>query len=149
MKRRTVVAFASLYAGVVVSTTMLGGSPAVAATPPKPAISEDARSALAQMGTALLAKEFSFYAHTIRVYGSQGKEQLHIVNDFEATFRRPDRLLVAGIGDDGPRKLTTDGSNVVFALGDGKTYATLPVPNTIQQMMYVVMGRFGVDFPLA
>jgi hypothetical protein len=33
MKRRTVVAFASLHAGVVVSTTMLGGSPAVAATP--------------------------------------------------------------------------------------------------------------------
>jgi hypothetical protein len=60
MKRRTVVAFASLYAGVVVSTTMLGRSPAAAATPPKPAISEDARSALAQMGTALLAKEFSF-----------------------------------------------------------------------------------------
>jgi hypothetical protein len=149
MKRRTVVAFASLYAGVVLSTTMLGGSPAVAATPPKPAISEDARSALAQMGTALLAKEFSFHAHTIRVYESQGKEQLHIVHNFEATVRRPDRLLVAGTGDDGPRKLTYDGSNVVFALGDGKTYATLPVPNTIQQMMYVVMGRFGVDFPLA
>jgi hypothetical protein len=149
MKRRTVVAFAGLYAGVVVNTTMLGGSPAVAATPPKPAINEDARSALAQMGTALLAKEFSFHAHTIRVYESQGKEQLHIVHDFEATVRRPDRLLVAGTGDDGPRKLIYDGSNVVFALGDGKTYATLPVPNTIQQMMHVVMGRFGVDFPLA
>ncbi len=149
MKLRTVVAFASLYAGVVVSTTMLGSSPAVAATPPKPAISEDARSALAQMGTALLAKEFSFHAHTIRVYESQGKEQLHIVHDFEATVRRPDRLLVAGTGDDGPRKLIYDGSNVVLARGDGKTYATLPVPNTIQQMMYVVMGRFHLDFPLA
>jgi hypothetical protein len=149
MKRRTVVAFASLYAGVAVSATMLGGSPAVAATPPKPAISEDARSALAQMGAALLAKEFSFHAHTIRVYEGQGKEQLHIVHDFEATVRRPDRLLLAGTGDDGPRKLIYDGSNVVFALGDGKTYATLPVPKTIQQMMYVVMGRFGLDFPLA
>jgi hypothetical protein len=30
-----------------------------------------------------------------------------------------------------------------------QSYASLPVPNTIQQMMYVVMGRFGVDFPLA
>jgi hypothetical protein len=149
MERRTMVAFASLYAGVLASTTMLGGSPAVAATAPTPAISEDARSALAQMGTALRAKEFSFHAHTIRVYENQGKEQLHIVHDFEATVRRPDRLLVAGTGDDGPRKLIYDGSNVVFALGDGKTYATLPVPNTIQQMMQVVMGRFGVDFPLA
>ena len=149
MKRRTVVAFASLYAGVVVSTTMLGGWPAVAATPPEPAITEDARSALAQMSTTLLSKEFSFHAHTIRVYESQGHEQLHVVHDFTVTVRRPDRLLIAGTGDDGPRKLVYDGTDVVFALGDGKSYATLPVPNTIQQMMYVVMGRFGLDFPLA
>ncbi len=149
MQRRTVVALASLYAGVVVSTTVLRGWPAVAATAPKPAISEDVRSALAQMGTTLRAKEFSFHAHTIRVYESQGNEQLHIVHDFNVTVRRPDRLLVAGAGDDGPRKLIYDGSTVVVALDDGKTYATLPVPNTIQQMMYVVMGRFRLDFPLA
>jgi hypothetical protein len=104
---------------------------------------------LAQMGAALLAKEFSFHAHTIRVYAGQGNDQLHIVHDFRVTVRRPDRLLIEGTGDDGARKLIYDGSNVVFALDDGKTYATLPVPNTIQQMMYVVMGRFGLDFPLA
>jgi hypothetical protein len=149
MKRGAVVAFANLWASVIVSTTMLGGLPAVAATPPKPAISEDARSALAQMGTALREKQFSFHAHTIRVYANQGKDQLHIAHDFEATIRRPDRLLIAGTGDDGLRKLIYDGSNVVLARGDAKTYATLPVPNTIQQMMHVVMGRFGVDFPLA
>jgi hypothetical protein len=149
MKRRTVMAFASLCAGIVVSTTMPGGVAAVAAVPPKPAISEDARSALAQMGTTLLAKEFSFHARTIRVYENQGNEQLHVVHDFEATVRRPDRLLIAGTGDDGPRKLIYDGSDVVLALDDGKTYAKWPVPNTIQRMMHVVMGRFGLDFPLA
>jgi hypothetical protein len=149
MKRRIVVAFASLCAGVVVSTAMLGGWPAVAATPPEPAITEDARSALAQMNTTLLSKEFSLHAHTIRVYESGGHEQLHIVHDFTVTVRRPDRLLIVGTGDDGPRKLMYDGTDVVLALGDGKAYATLPVPNTIQQMMYVVMGRFGLDFPLA
>ncbi len=31
----------------------------------------------------------------------------------------------------------------------GSLYATLPVPDTITKMMYVVMGRFGLDFPLA
>lgn len=149
MKRRTWVAFAGLLAGVVVSAITLGGRPAVAAAPPKPAISEDARAAIAQMGKALLAQEFSFHAHTIRVYATQGKEQLHIVHDFTVTVRRPDRLLIAGTGDDGPRKLIYDGSTVSVVLGDGKAYATLPVPNTIQRMMYVVMGRFGVDFPLA
>jgi hypothetical protein len=34
-------------------------------------------------------------------------------------------------------------------MDDGKEYATLPVPNTIEHMMQVVMGRFSVDFPLA
>ena len=149
MQRRTVLALAGLYAGVVVSATSPWGWPAVAATTPKPAITQEARSALAQMGTTLRAKEFSFHAHTVRVYESQGNEQLHIVHDFAVTVRRPDRLLIAGIGDDGPRKLIYDGSTATFALGDGKAYATLPVPNTIQQMMYVVMGRFGLDFPLA
>ena len=149
MKCRTVVAFASLYAGVVVSMTMLGVWPAVAATPPKPAITEDASAALAQMNTTLLSKEFSFHAHTIRVYDSGVHELLHVAHDFTVTVRRPDRMLIAGGGDDGPRKLIYNGSDVVFALGDGKAYATLPVPNTIQQMMYVVMGRFGLDFPLA
>jgi hypothetical protein len=86
MKRGAGVAFANLWASVIVSTTMLGGLPAVAATPPKPAISEDARSALAQMGTALREKQFSFHAHTIRVYANQGKDQLHIAHDFEATI---------------------------------------------------------------
>jgi len=101
------------------------------------------------MGKALLAKEFSFHARTIRVYENQGSEQLHIVHNFTVTVRRPDRLLISGTGDDGPRKLFYDGSTVVLAIGDGQQYASLPVPSTIQQMMYVIMGRFGVDFPLA
>jgi hypothetical protein len=140
---------AGACAGLVMGMVRSGSSPTIAATAPKPAISDDARAALAQMGKALLAKEFSFHAHTIRVTEDQDHEQLHIVHDFTVTVRRPDRLLIAGFGDDGPRKLFYDGNTVVVALDDGKQYASLPVPNTIQQMMYVVMGRFGVDFPLA
>ncbi len=149
MKRRTVALLASLCAGIVVGLATPGGSPAVAATPSKPAISEDARSALAQMGTALLAKEFSFRARTIRVYSNQDDVLLHIEHEFTVTVLRPDRLLVDGTGDDGPRKLIYDGKTVVLSQDNGKMYASLPVPNTIQQMMYVVMGRFGLDFPLA
>ncbi len=149
MKRRTVALLASLCAGIVVGLAPPGGLPAVAATPPKPAITQDARSALAQMGTALLANEFSFRARTIRVYSNQDGMLLHIEHEFTVTVRRPDRLLVDGTGDDGPRKLIYDGKTVVLSLDNGKMYASLPVPNTIQQMMYVVMGRFGLDFPLA
>ena len=50
---------------MAVGLAPLGDSPAIAATSPKPEITQDARSALAQMGTALLAKEFSFHARTI------------------------------------------------------------------------------------
>jgi hypothetical protein len=149
MKRRTVALLASLGVSVVAGLVLPGGEPTVAATVQKPAISEDARAALAQMGTALRAKEFSFHAQTIRVYQNDGGVQLHVVHDFNVTVRRPDGLLVDGTGDDGPRKLIYDGKTVVVSMDDGKEYATLPVPNTIEHMMQVVMGRFGVDFPLA
>jgi hypothetical protein len=65
------------------------------------------------------------------------------------TVRRPDRLLVDGAGDDGPRKLIYDGKTAVVVLDDGKRYASLPVPNTIEGMLHVIVGHFGVDFPLA
>ena len=149
MTRRNWVLLASVCGALIAAGVPPRASIAIAATAPKPMISEDARAAVAQMGKALLAKEFSFHAHTIRVSATEGAEQLHIVHDFAVTVRRPDRLLIVGTGDDGSRKLFYDGNTVVLAIDDGKEYASLPVPNTIQQMMYVVMGRFGVDFPLA
>jgi hypothetical protein len=123
--------------------------PILAASPSKPAISEDARSALARMGTTLQGKDFSFQARTIRVYADQNGELLHIAHKFKVTVRRPDRLLVDGTGDDGPRKLIYDGKTAMLALDDGKKFASVPVPDTIDGMMQVVMGHFGVDFPLA
>jgi hypothetical protein len=137
------------YVGVAVALTMLGGSLAVAATPPKPSIGADARDAIAQMGKTLLAKEFSFRARTIRAYASENGMLLHIAHDFTITVRRPDRLLIDANGDQGPLKLFYDGGTAVLARGAGNVYASLPVPNTITMMMHVVMGRFGLDFPLA
>lgn len=150
MKRLRATRLKDLYIAVAMGLAMLGGSPAIAATPPKPTITEDARAAIAQMGKTLLAKEFSFRARTIRAYANENGVLLHIGHDFKITVRRPDRLLIAANGDDGPSKLFYDGNTVVLALGaDGNQYATLPVPNTITMMMHVVMGRFGLDFPLA
>jgi hypothetical protein len=135
-------------AGVICKSPLIA-PPALAASPSKPAISEDARSALARMGTTLQGKDFSFQARTIRVYANQNGELLHIAHKFEVTMRRPDRLLVDGTGDDGPRKLIYDGKTAMLALDDGKKFASVPVPDTIDGMMQVVMGHFGVDFPLA
>ena len=149
MKRLMAMRLTGLYVAVAVGLVMFAGSLAVAATPPKPTISEDARAAVAQMGKTLLAKEFSFHARTIRPYASENGVLLHVEHDFTATVRRPDRLLIDANGDDGPRKLYYDGKTAVLAIDGGKVYATLPVPDTITKMMYVVMGRFGLDFPLA
>ncbi len=150
MKRKMATGLTGLYVGIAIGLAMLGGSIAVAATPPKATISEDARVALAQMGKTLLAKEFSFRGKTIRPYADENGVLLHIEHDFKITVRRPDRLLIDVNGDDGPRKLFYDGKTVVLALdAAGSQYATLPVPDTITMMMHVVMGRFGLDFPLA
>jgi hypothetical protein len=124
------------------------GVPARAA-PPQPAISEEANAAVARMGKTLQAKEFSFVAHTLRVSASEHSELLHIAHQFKVTVRRPDRLLVDGTGDDGPRKMVYDGNTAVVVLDDGKRYASVPVPNTIEGMLHVIVGHFGVDFPLA
>ena len=150
MKRMMATYITSLYVALAVSLAMIGGSFAVAATPPKPTITEDARAAIALMGKTLLAKEFTFKATTIRPYAYENGVLLHVGHDFKITVRRPDRMLIDVNGDDGPRKLFYDGKTVVLALGAaGNQYATLPVPDTITKMMYVVMGRFRLDFPLA
>jgi hypothetical protein len=150
MKRMMATRLTGLCVVVAASLAMLCGSLAVAATPAKPTIGDDARAAVAQMGKTLLAKEFSFRARTIRPYALENGALLHIEHVFKITVRRPDRLLIDANGDDGPRKLLYDGKNVVLELNTaGSLYATLPVPDTITKMMYVVMGRFGLDFPLA
>jgi len=149
MKSRIAALFISLFTSAVIAMTIASSAVARTANPPKPAISDTASSALARMGKTLQAKAFSFQAQTIRVYADQNGELLHIAHEFKVTVRRPDRLLVDGTGDDGPRQLIYDGKTAVLTVDGGKKYASIPVPNTIERMMQVVMGHFGVDFPLA
>jgi hypothetical protein len=149
VKARNAAHLASLFASICIAMAATSGPAASAANLPKPAISEGANSALARMGKALEAKEFSFQARTIRVNANQNGELLHIAHVFKVTVRRPDRLLVDGTGDDGPRKLIYDGKTAMLALDDGKKYASIPVPDNIDGMMQVVVGHFDVDFPLA
>ena len=51
-----------------------------AASPPKPAISEEVSAAVAQMGKTLLADQFSFRARTLRVYVEPNGQPLHIAH---------------------------------------------------------------------
>ena len=72
-----------------------------AASPPKQAISEDARAAVARIGKSLLADQFSFQARTLRVYADTNGQPLHIAHTVKVTVHRPDRLLIEVTGDDG------------------------------------------------
>jgi hypothetical protein len=139
----------AVIAGLAVAGLVGIAPTGYAANPPKPAISEDASAAVAQMGRSLLARQFSFRAHTLRVYTDTNRELLHIAHSMKVTVRRPDRLLIEVTGDDGSTKLFYNGKTVVLFGVETKRYSSLPVPNTIQGMMKDVMGRLGVDFPLA
>ena len=146
---RAAVFLAGLGAAGAIAAT-LTGAPAVRAAPSqKPAISEAASAAVTQMGKSLLANQFSFQARTLRVYTEPGGQPLHIVHSMKVTVRRPNRLLIELSGDDGSTKLVYDGRSVVLMGLETKKYATLEAPNTIQGMLETVVGKRGVDFPLA
>jgi hypothetical protein len=149
MKPRNVALRIGLLACAAISIAVAGTTVTFAASPPKPAITADASAAIARMGATLRSKEFSFQVRTIRVSENNNGELLHIEHTFKVTVLRPDHLLVDGTGDDGPRKLIYDGKAAVVVLENGKKYASVPVPDTIDGMMHVLMGHFGVDFPLA
>ncbi len=149
MKPKYIALLAALSTSAAVSISVTDSKVAFAATPPKPSIAPDASAAIARMGETLRSKAFSFRVRTIRVSESHNGELLHVGHTFNVTVLRPDHLLVDAIGDDGPRKLIYDGKEASFVLDNGKKYVSLPVPDTIDGMMQVVMGHFGVDFPLA
>ena len=69
-----VAAFGLLAGSVALPTARAAESP----PPVNPAISEEAATAVSQMGKTLLSKELSFTAKTIRVYQDEAGQPLHI-----------------------------------------------------------------------
>ena len=116
----------------------------------QPAISEEASAALLRMGQTLRAEQLSFQARTIRVYADPNGEPLHIFHTLKVTMHRPNRLLVEVTGDDGSSKLVFDGKTaIIYSAGQNK-YASVAVPEgTIEAMLKELVGRLGVDLPLA
>jgi hypothetical protein len=101
------------------------------------------------MGKTLLADQFSFQARTLRVYVEPSGQPLHVGHTIKVVLRRPDRLMISVVGDDGSTKLFYDGKTAILLGAETNKYVTVPVPNTIQGMLETVMGKLGVDFPLA
>jgi hypothetical protein len=136
-------------AAAIVGLVPEAGRMAAAAGPVKPSIAPELSAVLTQMGKTLSAPSFSFEARTIRVYSDAEDQMLHIEHTFKITVRRPDRMRVDVTGDDGDRQVVYDGSRLFVVFADQKQYLSIPVPNTIQGMLQVAVGHFGMDFPLA
>jgi hypothetical protein len=142
----------ALLAGSLIGVLPLTApSSHAAAQQKKPAISEEASTALMHMGQTLRgAEQFSFQVRTIRVYAEANDEPLHIFHTIKVVAHRPNRLLVDVNGDDGETKLVFDGKTAIAYSAALKKYATIPVPEgTIQGMLQEAVGRLGIDFPLA
>jgi len=144
------VRFAVVLAGMALCAVG-GGVPALAQTAQsvQPAMGGEAANALLQMGQTLQSKEFSFKAQTIRVFEDADAQPLHIFHTMNVLVRRPDRLAIQVTGDDGSAKLFYDGKTLTVFNAEKNTYASVPAPNNLQEMLKDVVARHNIDFPLA
>src|SRR5712692_7038851 len=129
VKLRDIAIFVGLLAGGIIGFLPVTIPAAqTAAQQKKPAISEEASTALLRMGQTLRAEQFSFQARTIRVYSNEKGEPLHIFHTMKIVVHRPNRMLVDVSGDDGAVKVVFDGKTVIVYSATQKKYASIPVP---------------------
>jgi len=130
-----------------------GASPLARADEPappfKPSISEEAGTAVSQMGKMLLAKELSLTARTIRVYLDESGQPLHVFHTMKVVVRRPNRLAVEVTGDDGSHDLFYDGKSVSVFSPDNKEYAVIAASGDIPSALNEALDKLNVDFPLS
>ena len=143
----------TLSVGAIGALTGFCAWPAARAEEPpplaKPAISEDAGSAVAQMDRTLSAPEVSFTAKTIRVYLDEAGQLLHIFHTMKVVMRRPDRIGIKVTGDDGSRDLFYDGKSVsIFFSRDSKEYSVMAAHGGIAPAANELLDKLGLDFPL-
>ncbi|MBX4862343.1 DUF2092 domain-containing protein [Rhizobium sophorae] len=116
--------------------------------PVKRAISDEAATAVSQMGKTLLARDLTITARTISIYLDQSGQPLHIFHTMKITVRRPDRIAVEFTGDDGRHDLFYDGKSASVFFPDSKKYATIPASGDIPSALNEVATKLDVDFPL-
>jgi hypothetical protein len=135
--------------GVFATLTALQTARADEPTPPiKPAISDEAATAVSQMGKTLLARDLTIAARTISVYLDQSGQPLHIFHTMKITVRRPNRIAVEFTGDDGKHALFYDGKSASVFFPDSKKYATVPASGDIPSALNEMATELDVDFPL-
>ncbi|CAN7650935.1 DUF2092 domain-containing protein [Rhizobium sp. LjRoot258] len=135
--------------GVCVGFAALPTARADEPTPPfKPAVSDEAATAVSQMGKTLLARDLSITARTISVYLDEFGQPLHIFHTMKIAVRRPDRIAVEFTGDDGKHDLFYDGKAASVFYPDSKKYMMIPASGDIPSAIDDVTEKLDLDFPL-
>ncbi|WP_245484538.1 DUF2092 domain-containing protein [Rhizobium leguminosarum] len=135
--------------GILVGFATLPTARADEPTPPfKPAISDEAATAVSQMGKTLHARDLSVTARTISVYLDEFGQPLHIFHTIKIAARRPDRIAVEFIGDDGRHDLFYDGKAASVFFPDRKKYMTIPASGDISSALDEIADKLDLDFPL-
>ncbi|MGO7207449.1 DUF2092 domain-containing protein, partial [Rhizobium ruizarguesonis] len=135
--------------GMIVGLAALPTARADEPTPPvKKAVSDEAATAVAQMGKTLHARDLSVTARTISVYLDEFGQPLHIFHTIKIAARRPDRIAVEFIGDDGRHDLFYDGKAASVFLPDRKKYMTIPASGDIPSALDEIADKLDLDFPL-
>ncbi|NLS06304.1 DUF2092 domain-containing protein [Rhizobium sp. P32RR-XVIII] len=116
--------------------------------PVKPAISDEAATAVSQMGKTLHARDLSVTARTVSVYLDEFGQPLHIFHTIKIAARRPDRIAVEFVGDDGRHDLFYDGTTASVFFPDSKKYMTISASGDIPSALDEVATKLDVDFPL-
>ncbi|MDC9832758.1 DUF2092 domain-containing protein [Rhizobium binxianense] len=135
--------------GVLVGFATLPTARADEPAPPfKPAISDEAATAISQMARALHARDMSITARTVSVYLDESGQPLHIFHTIKIAARRPDRIAVEFIGDDGRHDLFYDGKKASVFFPDRKKYMTIPASGDIPSALDEIADKLDLDFPL-
>ncbi|MDQ0564317.1 hypothetical protein QO004_006135 [Rhizobium mesoamericanum] len=135
--------------GVLVGYATLPTARADEPAPPfKPAISDEAATAISQMGKTLRATDLSVTARTISEYLDEFGQPLHIFHTIKIAARRPNRIAVEFIGDDGRHDLFYDGKAASVFFPDSKKYMTISASGDIPSALDEIADKLGIDFPL-
>lgn len=117
--------------------------------PVKPAISDQAATAVSQMGNTLLARDLTITARTISVYLDEFGQPLHIFHTMKIAVHRPDQIAVEFTGDDGNHNLFYDGKAASVFFPDSKQYLMIPASGDIPSALDEVTNKLDLDFPLS
>ena len=116
--------------------------------PPPPIIEQHALDRLKAMSEKLAAaKSFTYHSlSTVEVPAKTG-QFLTLFADAEVTLERPNKLRANITGDVPNIQFFYDGSKISVFDPQKNLFAVTDAPKTIDEMLPLVVAKFGIDFP--